>query len=323
MFSSSPDRVQNWIFVTGVIRSGTTFVGKVLSLPWQVDYIHEPFNGGFTLPERTPFQERYIRPGRSDAEAEAFRRTVEHLFRYDFALDTNHHPSDSLLRAIFKTIFGSRGPVQLKLAKLNPIHTAAVIKDPMGKLLTEYLYLQFDVKPVIVVRHPVSLAASFKRVGWWPEVKDFLNEPDLMEDYFSEDADVLRRSWPSRFLESMGHWRAAYKLLLTQARKYPDWQVVTHESISENPLSEFKRLYEALNLPWSPALARRINRLTGTRNSTEASHGRAMDLKRNSARIFEMRRDELTVEERRAIFDVVKDVALDVYSKECFALGSV
>jgi len=320
MVSTSPDHIQNWIFVTGVIRSGTTFVGKVLSLPWQVDYIHEPFNGGHTLPDRTPFKERYIRPERDDAEAQAFHRVLAHLFRYDFALDTNHHPSDSLLRAAVKTVFGSRGPIHLALAKVNPFHTAAVIKDPMGKLLTEYLYLHFGVTPVIVVRHPVSLAASFKRVGWWPEVKDFLNEPDLINDYFSDDVDALRRSWPSRFLESMGHWRAAYKLLLTQARKYPDWQVVTHEAISENPLSEFKRLYDALDLPWSASLARRIERLTGAGNSTEASAGRAMDLKRNSAGIFEMRRDELTPDERRAIFDVVQDVALEVYSKESFAL---
>lgn len=44
MFKLAVDRIKNWIFVTGVIRSGTTFVGKILSLPLQVDYIHEPFN---------------------------------------------------------------------------------------------------------------------------------------------------------------------------------------------------------------------------------------------------------------------------------------
>jgi hypothetical protein len=44
MLKIAVNRIENWIFVTGVIRSGTTFVGKVLSLPLSVDYIHEPFN---------------------------------------------------------------------------------------------------------------------------------------------------------------------------------------------------------------------------------------------------------------------------------------
>jgi hypothetical protein len=45
-----------------------------------------------------------------------------------------------------------------------------------------------------------------------------------------------------------------------------------------------------------------------------------MDLSRDSASLFEMRRDSLTREERREVFEIVKDVALQLYSKESFAL---
>lgn len=170
------------------------------------------------------------------------------------------------------------------------------------------------------MRHPVSLAASFKRVGWYPEVKDFARQPQLVEDYFADDTEFLYRNWPSRFLESMGHWRATYKVLLTQAERYPTWEVVTHEALSQNPLTEFKRLYDELDLPWSGRVARKVHRLTGADNAAEAGGGQAMDLQRNSARIFEMRRDSIPPEERQAIFEVVKDVALQVYSKESFAI---
>ena len=38
---SAPD---TWLWVTGIPRGGTTFVGRILSVPRSVDFIHEPFN---------------------------------------------------------------------------------------------------------------------------------------------------------------------------------------------------------------------------------------------------------------------------------------
>lgn len=189
----------------------------------------------------------------------------------------------------------------------------------MATLSAEYLYHHFGVRPVIVVRHPASLAASLKRVGWWPEVKDF-KQPELVERYFSDNNETLHRDWSSRLLESMGHWRLLYTMLLTQARQYPEWIVITHERLSARPLATFKYLFDQLDLPWTEHAARTVRRLTGHSNSAEARHGRAMDLSRDSASLFEMRRDSLTREERREIFEIVEDVALQLYSEESFAL---
>lgn len=310
---------EQWIFVTGMIRSGTTFLGKLLTLPLCADYIHEPFNGGYSLPDRRPFRARYIRPESCNQDAQDFRDHVAHLFNNQFGLPTAHHTDDSWARTIGKSIVGSRGPFHLRLARLNPFHRTAVVKDPVAKLSTEFLYHEFEVLPVIIVRHPASLAASLKRVGWYPEMKDFRNEPELIEDYFSDRPDYLYRTWPSRLLESMGHWRATHRVLLSQASTYPDWSVITHEALCENPIATTRRLYEQLDLPWSSWVQFRIQRLTGGR-SAQASGGQAMDLKRDSARIFEQRRDSLTRDERAKIFDITKDIALDLYSRESFAI---
>lgn len=311
--------IEKWYLVTGVIRSGTTFVGKVLSLPWSVDYFHEPFAGGYSLPDQQPFCSKYVRLDDHGRSAK-HREQVSHLFHYDFSLDTMHDPRDSRHMKAIKRVMGSRGPVYLRLGKVNPLHRAVIIKDPLAKLQAEYLYHEFGVKPVIVVRHPVSLAASLKRVGWYPEVKDFASQPQLVEDYFSEDRAFLQRDWPSRLLEAMGHWRATYKVLLTQAARYPDWHIVTHEALSADPLTEFERLYGALGLPWTPRIARKVQKLTGSDNSAEATGGQAMDLKRDSAHIFEMRRDAISRETRRAIFEIVSDVSCELYSRESFAI---
>ncbi len=314
------DRIENWAFVTGVIRSGTTILGTVLTLPCSVDYIHEPFNGGYTRDDRQALLPRYVRPGDASDAAQAFRRRVARLYAYDIGMRTAHHDADSWPRRALKALVGSRGPFYLRLAKLNPFHRAAVLKDPMGRMAAEFLYREFDTIPVILVRHPVSLAASLKRVGWWPEMREFAVQPDLIEDYFADEKAFLAREWPNRLLEAMAHWRATYKVLLQQAQQYPDWQVVTHEDFCEQPVQTTRRLYNALNLPWSSAYAEKIRALTGTANPTRPRAGRVQDVRRNSARLFEMRRDAIPPDERRRIFEVVQDVALDVYSRESFAI---
>jgi hypothetical protein len=311
--------IRNRVFVTGVIRSGTTFVGDVLALGRHVDYIHEPFLGGYTLPDKTRLEPRYVRPGTdSDPDVVHYDAQLQAILDYRISIPSARYDGDARLRKFVKQLVGSRGPFYLRLAKLNPFAKATVIKDPYGKLAAERLYLRFGVKPVVVVKHPVSLAASLSRVGWWPELKDFREDVRLREDYFNGEDEFFDKTWESRLLESMGHWRASYKILLDQAERH-DWCVVVHEELSANPVVEFKRIFERVGLPFSDAVERKVIALT-SEGSTSARKGRVQDFKRDSARIFEHRRDSIPAEQRAQIFDVVADIALRLYSRESFAL---
>ena len=312
------DQINNWVFVTGVIRSGTTFAGKVLSLPVEVDYIHEPYGEQRSISSR-PDLFPYVRPSIDTEEMNKCHEFTKQIFSYDLTLRGSYPEKDPWLRKVTKRLVGSRGPFYLRLAKVNVFHKAAIIKDPIGLLLAEYLHLNFGVKPVIVVKHPVSLIASLKRVNWWPHPCE-LADDQLIEDYFADEADFMDRSWSTPMLASAAYWRAVHKVLLAQASNYPNWQVVTHEELSQNPVSTFQRLYEVLDLPWSESVKRRILKLTQGNRSTEARKGVVQDFQRNSANLFEKRRDSLSLEERRAIFEVVKDVALTIYPRESFAI---
>jgi hypothetical protein len=313
------DNVRNWVFVTGLPRSGTTFVGKMLSLPLEVDYIHEPFNPRCGIPGMTKWY-RYIRPSLDTGEMQDFHALTRTIFSYDLTLMGIVPERDPRHKRIAKRIVGSRGPFYLRLAKVNPFHRAAVIKDPIGCLLSEYLYLHFDVKPVIVVKHPTSFLGSLKRVNWWPSLSQLNDQSCLTEDYFPGEADFLTREWPNRLLGAAAFWRAAHKVLLTQARKYPDWQIVIHEQLSQTPIATFRALYGALELPWHESVGRRIARLTQGNRSAEVKKDVVQDFRRNSADIFRSRRDSLTLKERKAVFDIVGDVALHLYSRESFAI---
>lgn len=319
MIELAVNNIKNWIFVTGVIRSGTTFVGKVLSFPLVVDYIHEPYNQYRDFISSNPGLFPYVRPNLDNEEKQRCDEFTKLIFSYDLNLKGHYPASDPWQRKVIKRIVGSRGPYYMRLAKINIFHKAAIIKDPIGLLLTEYLYLNFGVKPVLVIKHPISLMASLHRVNWWPHPRELTNH-HLIEDYFSEEADFMYRDWHNNVLASAAYWRAVHKVLLTQANKYPDWQVITHEELCQSPVSVFERLYKVLELPWSKVVKHKILKLTTGNHSTEATKGRVQDFRRNSTEIFKVRRELLSLEERRAIFDVVQDVALKIYTRESFAI---
>lgn len=311
--------IKNWIFVTGVIRSGTTFVGMVLSLPLEVDYIHEPFNPQCGLPGMSRWYP-YIRPNLDSKEMKRYHSLTQKIFSYDFTLRNKIPESDPWLRKATKRIIGSRGPFYLRLAKPNIFHRAAVIKDPTANLLSEYLHLNFGVKPVILIKHPLSFIASLKRVSWWPQISEINDQPHLVEDYFADKPEFLCNDFSDPILGAAAYWRAVHQVLLTQATKYPSWQLVTHEDISQNPVSVFKHLYDALELPWSKKVEIKILKQTQSCSSPQARKGRVQDFNRNSSEIFRTSRDSLSLTERIKIFDIVEDVALKIYTRESFSI---
>ncbi len=319
MIKLAVKNINNWIFVTGVPRSGTTFIGMILSLPKEVDYIHEPFNPMCGIPGVDKWY-RYLRSDLNTEEMQNYHQLAKSIFSYDFVLKNNVPQTDSRWRQIFKHAVGSRGPFYLRLAKLNLFHQAVIIKDPIGNLLTEYLYDNFSVKPVIIIKHPVSFIASLKRVNFWPNPAKLNDQKQLIEDYFAEEPDFLHQNWSNQVMAAAAFWRIIYKVLLTQAQQHPDWQVITHEKLSQEPVSTFKNLYQTLQLPWSKVIARKIIKQTQGHRSADAKKGIVQDFQRNSAEIFKMRRDSVSLEERKAIFQVVHDVALKVYSRESFAI---
>lgn len=312
----------DWIFVTGMIRSGTTFLGSILSTPLSVDYIHEPFNGAYTLPDRRRLIPRYVRAEDQSQAADRFRTSVSKLFSYQIGMQFAPNDMDSRWRKAAKLVLGSRGPFYLRLAKANLFRSSAVIKDPMAGVSTEFLYREFGVKPVIIVRHPVSLAASLQRVQWFPEVYDFRLQPELIQDYLATDTTFLQQDWSDRLLEAMAHWRLLHRMLLRQAEKYEDWIVITHEELSADPQSVFRNLYRELDLPWSPGISRKIASLTQRSGKTQPRPGRVQDFRRDSAQLFETRRNSISPALRQKIFDITADVALELYPRDSFGLTS-
>lgn len=318
-FMDKNNSIKSWIFVTGVIRSGTTFVGMNLSIPKEVDYIHEPFNPQCGI-EGMDRWYPYINPNVESQQMQCYHSQIKKIFDYDIKLKTFIPKKDPINRKIIKKIIGSRGPYYLRLAKMNPFHTTAIIKDPIGNLLTEYLYVKFGVKPVIIMKHPISFVASLRRVNWTPNLNEINDQMELVSDFFDDERHKILCEYNDPLRAAAAYWRAVHKVFLAQLSKYPSWISITHEELSENPIKIFKMLYDDLGIPWSKRVEDKIIKQTQKSSSPQAKKGIVQDFNRKSADIFKTRVNELSLDERRIVFELVQDVALKIYPRSSFYL---
>lgn len=309
--------ISNWVFVTGAPRSGTTFVGSMLSVPFSVDYIHEPFNPDCGLPS---IDQRYLYLRDNDPRLSRYLPDIEALFEYRARLRTAYYPRDSVLKRAIKSVAGSRGPFYYRLAKLNLLRRAAVIKDPIGCFLGAFLQERFGVRPVLLIRHPVTFVASVMRLGWNMTPAPLLEQEELVEDYLANDESGLRSVGDDPIVAAAWIWRSLNTVLLEQARHRSGWIIVRHEDLSNAPTEQFLSLYSQLDLPWSNRVERRVSRLTGAGNVVEADDGRVQQFRRDSRKLHALRIAMLKPEDRRRVFEITGQVAGEWYDERSFEI---
>jgi hypothetical protein len=310
--------VQSWVFVTGAPRSGTTFVGSMLSTPLTVDYIHEPFNHQSGLPEMTrPFPS--VEEGSPDEQR--LRHLVERMKAFDLSLRSPRFPTDSRARAALKRVLASRGPRYLLLARLNPWHRAVVVKDPMGCLLTGYLTSVHGFRAVVLVRHPLGVVNSYRRLGW--SARDQLQSvaaDERLERLPPELAELVRRPGHDELAAGALLWRTLNTLLAAQVEGNDRATVVRHEDLSADPARRFPDLFAFAGVPWTRLVQWRVARLTAGGNPVEVAGRRPHAFRRASAELHAASVVRFSPEERRRVFELTWPAARAHYDEASFAL---
>jgi hypothetical protein len=255
------------ILVTGIPRSGTSWVGKMLDASGRVVYINEPLN-----PQRPP--------GRSPG---ILRALVHHRFQYiteenesEFLqpflelLELNYHLVDEL-RVI-------RSPFDLaRLVKYwnsflrGRIHRRRpLLDDPYALFSTEWFVERLHCDAVVVVRHPASIVSSRKRLGYRTDFSQFLRQQMLMRDWLepfeSELEEALRHRgdvvWGASLL-----WKMGYHVIRELCLRLPGVHVIRYEDLSFEPMASFHALFRFLQLPFTENASNRV------RQASEAKPG--------------------------------------------------
>jgi hypothetical protein len=237
----------NPILVTGAHRTGTTWVGKMLSASGEAAYISEPLNhwhrpGVLSAP--VPHWYEYICAENEAAFLPAMRQML--AFRY--------HLGAELLSLRSRKDIGRMGRDLAIFTRGRLMRQRPLLKDPFALFSIPWFIEHLGCQVVVTVRHPAGFASSLKRLNWPFEFQDLLDQPLLIRDHlepFRAEMVALRCDPPDIIAQASLLWRMTYQTVQVFQQRCPGIQVVRHEDLSMNPPGGFRKLYAALDLSYT------------------------------------------------------------------------
>ncbi len=291
------------ILVTGAHRTGTTWVGRMLSASREVAYISEPLNvmhrpGVF----RAPVSKWYtlINEENESAFLPAFREML--AFRYGVWREIRSLRSAKDVARMGRDLSGFfRGWLTSQ---------RALIKDPFAVFSAPWFAERLNCRVVFTTRHPAGFASSLKRLNWPFDFKDLLDQPLLVRDLLEEDRAAMKSiSMGDTLGQAALLWRVIYRSVVRMINLHPSFIMVRHEDLSLDPVNGFDSLYKKLGLNFTPKVKQTILNASSSGNPNELSTKKVHSVKLDSRANIDNWKKRLSAEEIKHIRELTSDVA--------------
>jgi hypothetical protein len=265
------------ILVTGMHRSGTTWVGRMLALAGGVVYLSEPLNPyspGPFISLRARQQYCYISRRNEESFLNAYQllTNLEYPFSREFqAIRTG--------RDVFRV-----GRRALRFRRARKLEARPLVKDPFALFSIPWFIERFNYLPIVVVRHPAAVVGSLKRLGWRFDFGQLLDQPLLMEaalEPYESEMERLRRS-PSDIIT---HGSVLWKIIYTtvdKLRREHKLYAMRHEDLSFDPMNGFSDLYKIIGIQFTDKVVNQIHDYTDSRNPSELKMNRPNEFRLDS-----------------------------------------
>ena len=236
---------KNPIIVSGMPRTATTIVGKVISNKAPYNVIYEPFNSSQGL---NSIDINYLIPGSNIMEND-FDRILHNLSNLngDFKLGINEN--ESLFKTLIKYTVGNESSISFKRAKYFNSKRGLIIKDPFLLFASEYLSNNYKI--IICERPLLPLAGSFKRMSW-----TFHEYSRLIKDLKKIGLDIknpkqFHNSNISPFIVGAVQFFYIYTLFKKRLVHKDNIYFFNQHHLSTNPKNSISSLFDWLNIEYS------------------------------------------------------------------------
>jgi hypothetical protein len=238
------------LLVTGLPRSGTSWVGKMLEASDEVVYVNEPMNPQHppghspgVLDARVTHRFQYISDEDDEQWRRAFERTLALRYQVRAELRQNRSAYDLARMAKYATSF-TAGRLRGRRAMLD---------DPFAVFSTGWLSQQMGCESVVLVRDPVSFVGSWRALNWSIHFHELLEQPALVRDHLGPYVDRMRAlvgstDWLAR---TCLLWEATYDVVDRAFRDLPGVHLISYEGLVQDPMGGFADLYRRCGLTWS------------------------------------------------------------------------
>ena len=295
------------ILVTGAHRTGTTWVGKMLSANLQTAYISEPLNvlhrpGVFRACVKQWYI--YITEKNEDAYLPAFSGLLG--FRY--------HLFDEIKLLRSSKDFFRMGRDFGVFLRGQILHQRPLLKDPFAVFSVPWFVERLNCQVIVTVRHPAGFASSLKRLNWPFDFTDLLNQPSLMRDYLEPYRKEMQAIKADDIIgQASLLWMMVYRVVHSIRERIPSIQIIRHEDLSLDPVSGYRTLYQSLGLDFTSRVEQTILNSSSSENPTEVSRKKVHAVKLDSRANLDNWKRRLTSDEITRVRRVTEEVAHHYY----------
>lgn len=186
-----------------------------------------------------------------------------------------------------------------------------LIKDPIALFSAEWLANKFNMDVIVLIRHPAAFVGSIKSADWSHPFNHFLEQPLLMDRHLNKYRQTIEeysRNDKNSVDQAILLWNLIHHMILEYRKNNPGWIFVRHEDLSENPIVEFKNIYNELGLDFPENVEQKINSFTHS--------GESKGIKRDSKSNRWSWKQRLTREEIAKIKEKTNEIASVFYNDE-------
>jgi len=306
------------ILITGSHRSGTTWVGKMISFSPQVQYIYECFHPNGILRSKKIFDIWYQYLDEQDQQP--YLNELENIFKYKYSFFDAFSLFDRFGKFNLKNspvrieLYRDVWKLRLTLKKGKP---RPLLKDPIALFSAEWLNNNFDTQNIVLIRHPVALVSSLRRLNWRFDFNNFLNQPKLIEKYLYPFEDQIHSLSGDPIEEAAVLWNCIHHVIKYYQDNFPSWIFRRHEDLSLEPVNQFEDLYSTLDLDFTNKIKDKINTYTGEAKPGEIKKkNKIHQLKRNSKATIKNWKKWLSKNEIKQIRSLTEPIANYFYTDE-------
>lgn len=310
------------ILVTGLPRSGTTFVGKILSS------LSHVFNIGEAFLHRVGSDQHYPYYRAKTSNGVRHDQLLRQTFQYRKLWQYRVKEFEPTFKGIRRHLLGSGRTLEYWQGWWNTQVLGRdgrlLMKEPHALMLTLPLVKHFDCKVLVLVRHPGGQVSSKLSLGWtqaWDRPKSLLDQPKLVEDHLQWLPPLLEETERST-VEDLGlMWRALYSVFFEYLKEIGDAEnlrVIRHEDVCSDPGSQFESLYDWAGLPWTPEVKAAISEFTSSDNPAERSRDEDPHQhrnKRNSSAVIDVWKERLDGKQIEELKEITTPIASKFYNE--------
>jgi hypothetical protein len=292
------------ILVTGAHHSGTTWTGKVIAFDNSVSYIYEPFNlisrkGNFGGDFQYWFT--YI----SDENEKDYQKHFERCltFKYNYLQELKDISSFRDIGRMSRDIF--------HFFKSRVLSKRALLKDPIAIFSVEWLFKNFNIDVILLIRHPAAFVGSMKKGKSAHPFDHFLKQPILMKEHlqkYQSEIEAAANGEIDEIGKAILLWNIIYSMVVKYQTKYPAWYFIKHEDLASEPKLGFKKIYSFLGLAFTTNIERKLEALT----SAKSNHSYT---KRDSKATIKTWKKRLTAQEVQRVKEGTKEIASYFYQE--------